>query len=491
MGRAPLGNILKYIISALLAAVTGYLMVSRGLAVAGVAIGIPLLLGFFVIFFRWPKTGVYFVLIMSFILPILGRYLPSGIPFGLTVDIMLVFTYIVLFLKHWKKVDFSLAANEVMLLMTIWMAYIILQIVNPEAYSFAAWFYSMRGVALYQFLLIGLCFILFTDRKDWYQFFNIWLGMSVLAILWAMKQKVFGVDSYEQRWLDDGAAVTHVLFGKLRIFSYYFDAGTFGAAMGQISIMSFILALGPWSMGRRVFYVVLGLFSFYALMLSGTRGALAVPAIGGILYLIMTRNFRMLTVGGAILLSGFVFLKYTTIGNANYDINRLRTALDPNDASLNTRLRNRARLTEYLRDKPFGGGMGTVGSWGQRFSPGTWLANFEPDGLYTRIRAETGLIGRIFYVGMWVFILVRGVIFMWRFPDMERRNISMAILAGYAGILVANYGNSVLTQFPVSITTFIAVVFVYNMRYWNEAGHFELPDKPTPRLGRKPDDLPE
>ncbi|MGB0177585.1 MAG: O-antigen ligase family protein, partial [Owenweeksia sp.] len=237
----------------------------------------------------------------------------------------------------------------------------------------------------------------------------------------------------------------------------------------------------------RIFYIVLGLFAFYALMLSGTRGALAVPGIGGILYLIMTRNFRMLSIGGAILLSGFIFLKYTTIGNANYDVNRLRTALDPKDASLNTRLRNRARLTEYLRDKPFGGGMGTVGSWGQRFSPGTWLANFEPDGLYTRIRAETGLIGRIFYVGMWIFILVRGVVFMWRFPDMERRNISMAILAGYAGILMANYGNSVLTQFPVSITTFISIVFVYNMRYWNEEGHYELPDKPTPRLGRKPE----
>ncbi|HBF21754.1 MAG: hypothetical protein CMI36_10110 [Owenweeksia sp.] len=486
MGRLFTSDLIKYVISALMAAVTGYLMVTKGLIVAGAAVAIPFMIIFFVIFFRFPKFGIYFVLIMSFILPILGRYVPSSFPFGLTIDIVLVFTYVVLALKHWKKVDFSLAANEVVLLMAIWMAYIILQIFNPQAYSFAAWFYSMRGVALYQLLLVGLCFILFTDRKDWFQFFNIWLGMSVFAILWAMKQKFFGVDSYEQRWLDEGAAVTHVLFGKLRIFSYYFDAGTFGAAMGQISIMSFILCLGPWSMGRRIFYVVLGLFSFYALMLSGTRGALAVPGIGGILYLIMTRNFRMLSIGGAILLSAFIFLKYTTIGNANYDINRLRTALDPKDASLNTRLRNRARLTEYLRDKPFGGGMGTVGSWGQRFSPGTWLANFEPDGLYTRIRAETGLIGRIFYVGMWIFILVRGVMFMWRFPDMERRNISMAILAGYAGILMANYGNSVLTQFPVSITTFIAIVFVYNMRYWNEEGWYELPDnKPTPRGGRK------
>jgi hypothetical protein len=30
----------------------------------------------------------------------------------------------------------------------------------------------------------------------------------------------FGVDAAEQAWLDDGASQTHVLFGKLRIFSF-------------------------------------------------------------------------------------------------------------------------------------------------------------------------------------------------------------------------------------------------------------------------------
>lgn len=478
---------IKYLVAISLAVVVGILIGKNGVTVAGGVMAIPIGIGFLILFFRNLKIGVYFVLIMSFILPILGRYLPAGVPFGLGIDIMLVLSFFIIAFKHWKKTDFSLAANEVVLLMAAWMAYIFLQLGNPAAYSFEAWFYSMRGVALYQFLLIPLCFIVFNTKKDWYNFLNIWLAMSVLGILWAMKQKIFGVDSYEQRWLDEGASVTHLLFGQLRIFSYYFDAGTFGAAMGQISIMAAILVLGPYSIWRRLFYIFLALAAFVALVLSGTRGAVAVPGIGGILYLVMTRNFRVLAIGGGILMAGFIFLKFTTIGNSNYDINRLRTALDPNDASLNTRLRNRARLTEYLRDKPFGGGLGTVGSWGQRFSPGTWLANFEPDGLYTRIRAETGLIGRVFYVGMWVFILARGIGFMWSFEDEERRNIAMAILAGYAGILVANYGNAVLTQFPISICTFIGITFLYNMRYWNYEGEFKFEDKPTPVMGRKPD----
>lgn len=484
--RLDWSTISKYLISLIFAVVSGYLIATKGIPVAAALIMFPFIIVFFYLFFKFPKIGVYVALVLCFILPILGRYVPTGIPYGLGIDLVLVLTFVVLALKHWKNLDLSLSSNVVVLLMSLWMIYCILQIGNPAAYSFMAWFYSMRGIALYQLLIIALSFSIFNTKKDWYNFLNLWLALSALGIAWAIKQKFWGVSAAEQRWLDDGNDITHVLFGQLRIFSYYYDAGTFGAAMGHTCILCLVLFQGPYSIIKRYMYLILGLLSFFALILSGTRGALAVPGIGGIAYLIMTRNVRILSIGGGVMLAAFIFLKFTTIGNSNYDINRLRTALDPKDASLNTRLRNRAALTEYLKGKPFGGGLGTTGSWGQRFSPGTWLANFEPDGLYTRIRAETGLIGRIFYVGMWVFILVRGMTFLPLYnDDKERMNITMAVLAGYAGILVANYGNQVMTQFPISLTTFVSITFVYSMRYWNDEGYVELPDRPSPRDGAK------
>lgn len=480
------GVLVKYTVALLFAVISGYLIASKGLSIAGALVAFPVIIVFFAMFFRYPKIGIYATLALCFILPILGRYVPTGVPYGLGIDFLLVLTFLVLIFKHWKNFDLSLAHNEVMVLMGLWMIYVILQIANPQAYSFLAWFYSMRGIALYQILIMGLAFAIFNSKKDWYGLLHVWFAFSILGILWAMKQKFIGISAAEQRWLDAGNDITHVLFGQLRIFSYYYDAGVFGAAMGQVCVMSFIFLLGPYSKARKVFYLLVGFFSFFALMLSGTRGALAVPGVGGIMYLIMTRNIKILTWGGGFLLACFIFLKYTTIGNANYDINRLRTALDPNDASLNTRLRNRARLTEYLRDKPFGGGLGTTGSWGQRFSPGTWLASFEPDGLYTRIRAETGLIGRMFYVWMWIYILVKGILFIPKYKTKEQVNIAMAILAGYAGLLVGNYSNPIMTQFPISLTTFLAITFVYSMRYWNEDGEVELSAKPTPKMAKKP-----
>ncbi len=437
----------RALIALLLCLGVGYLGAKQGISVIFMAMSFPFVILYFIFFFRNPKAGVYTALILGFILPILGRYSNIPIPWGLGVDILLVLTYLILFLKHWKYLDFRLASNDVVLLMSLWMGYILFQIVNPEARSIAAWFYTMRGMGLYQFLIIPLGFILFNSRKDWYNFFNLWLAFAILAILWALKQSILGVSAAEQAWLDAGAATTHILFGKLRIFSYYFDAGTFGASMGQISIMCFILFLGPFSLRRRIFYFLVGLFGFYALMLSGTRGALAVPAIGGILYLIMIRNVKLMVTGAVVLFFSFSF------------------------------------LTEYLKGKPFGGGLGSSGVWGQKFSPHTWLANFPPDGLYTRIRAETGLIGRLFYVGMWLYILGKGVLIMWKLKREEDRVIAMAFLAGYAGILMANYGNEVMTQFPISVMTFLGIPIIMSMKHWNEEGEVELPNGPTPVNG--------
>lgn len=115
----------------------------------------------------------------------------------------------------------------------------------------------------------------------------------------------------------------------------------------------------------------------------------------------------------------------------------------------------------YLQGKPLGGGVGTTGSWGKRFSPGTWLAEFEPDGLYTRIRAETGLLGRNFYVGIWLAILFVGIRRIWRIENPEYKNIAMAFWAGYGGILMANYGNQVMTQYPINLTVFVSIPLVF------------------------------
>lgn len=464
------------------------LFLKMGLSGLILAVLVPVAMLAMTALYFYPKIGIYVAVIMSYAIPLLGRYTPTDIPFGLSTDIFLMLTYLVTLVKYWQYTNFRLAMNSITLVVLIWYGYLILQLINPEARSIAAWFYTMRAMGLYPALLIPLCFILFNTRKDWYNFLNLWLALSLFAILWSYKMNFIGLSATEQRWLDDGGHVTHLLFGKLRNFSFYTDAGTFGADMGRVTIMAGILMLGPFKRKWKVFYGVVAAMALYAMMLSGTRGALAVPAIGAISFIVMGRNTRLIVMGAIVLIGGFVFLKYTYIGHNNYQIYRMRSALNPEDASLQVRLLNRERLTTYLEGKPFGGGLGTTGVWGQRFSPNTWLANFPPDGLYTRIRAETGIVGKYLYLFVWLFILYKAMVTTWKMTDRKNQYFGMAIIAGYAGILMANYGNELMTQVPISITTYIFLAFIFSMKRWNSDGEPVMDDGSVPHEGSlKPD----
>ena len=92
------------------------------------------------------------------------------------------------------------------LLAGIWYAYTLFQLVNPEAISRVAWFYAMRGVSLYMLMTIPLVFVLFHKKRDLEHLLKIWAILSIIATLKGIMQKVFGVDAYEQAWLDAGNA---------------------------------------------------------------------------------------------------------------------------------------------------------------------------------------------------------------------------------------------------------------------------------------------
>ncbi len=471
-------HILKYVYAVLFGIIGGLLVYKTELLGPVAIMALPVVIIFFFYFIKEPKIGIYTAFISMFWVATVGRYVPINIPMGLATDIFLVLTFVALLFRDWKKIDLSGWNHIFSLLMINWMLLVILEIANPLALSIEAWFYAMRGLALYQMLVAILCFSLFRDRKDFVRFIKIWVIFSMIGALWGIKQKFFGVDSFEAAWLAKGAYKQHLLFGKLRVFSYYTDAGIFGPAMGQLTIFFGILFLGPFSWKKRLIFIGISLVSFYCMIISGTRGALAVPAAGGLLYLIMIRNRKLLISGLSVMIMGFVFLKYTSIGSGNYDIQRLRTALDPEDASLNVRLKNREMLRNYLVGKPFGTGIGSAGFWGQRFTPWTWMANFPTDGLYTRVRAETGVVGYTIYVYTWLFILVYGVWQTWQYKDPKKRYFAMAALANFAGILLASYGNEVLNQIPVNFATLIPLTFVFTMKYWDDKdGTYRIPEE--------------
>lgn len=421
-----------------------------------------LVIGLLYIIFENPRFGIILLIIMGFLVTGAARYVPA--PWGLTIDALLVLIYIALFFKGFsEKIPWNKAKSILTLLVTIWMGYILLQLGNPETQSREAWFYAMRGVALYQCLAIPLLFVLFNKPKDLHTFFIIWGILSILGTLKGVQQFFLGVDPFEQRWLDQGGSETHILFGKLRIFSFFSDAGQFGASQAHAGVVFGILAFfRKGNFKLKTFFAFVALAGFFGMFISGTRGAIAVPAMGGIIFLILKKNIKVLLLGGALGVAVYIFFAHTTIGQGNAEIRRMRTAFDPNEESLQVRLSNQRKLKGYLASRPFGGGVGATGNWGLRFTPNTFLANTATDSWYVMIWSDTGMVGLVYYLFMILFILISGAYFvMYKLKDHLLKVQILALTCGVAGIMMASYGNGVFGQMPTGILMYVSIVFIF------------------------------
>jgi len=435
-----------------------------GLIPAFIVVALPFIGLFFYFVFKDPRKGLIFTFTINYFIIGLTRYLPG--PLGLVIDGMLIIVYIAVFFRSFRiKTDWSPAKNDLTLLASIWFLYSIFQLFNPEAVSREAWFYAMRGVSFYFFLTVPLTFLLFGKVKDLRLFFTLWSVFTLLGVAKGVMQFKFGVDPFEQRWLNQGGAITHILFGKLRIFSFFSDAGQFGGNMGFAGLVFGILGLNEKNRMRKGFYFFVSLAAFYGMLISGTRGSIAVPAAGSVVYIILRKQFKMLILGGIFIALAFSFFKYTTIGQGNAEIRRMRTAFDPNEASFQVREANQQKFRVYLSTRPFGGGIGSCGNWGMRFSPDTFLATTPPDGWYTSIWAEQGIVGLSLHLFILLYILIKAsFITMFRLKNEEIKTKMQALIAGIFGIMVASYSSGLIGQMPTGIIIYMSMAFLFMAR---------------------------
>jgi hypothetical protein len=439
-------------------AILGGLVVYKAGLVGAVGL-IMIIVMFFLLRYLYlvPKNGVFIALLISFFVNGITRYIVDS-PLGLSIDFILVLTLIIAVFSPVKG-NLKNLNSGVFWFSMVWFAFTVAELFNPEARSKEAWFYAVRAVSLYQIFVVVVALLYINSFRDLKYFVHINLGIIALSVLWAAKQMYIGLDAGETTWLAEGAYRTHILRGVLRTFSFFSDAGQFGATAAYAGLVGFILALGPFKPSARVFYLIVGILGFWGMLMSGTRGALFVPASGVFVYLIATRNIRIFIIGLIVVVGAYSFLKYTTILNENNQMRRLRSALDPNDPSLQVRLENQRKFKIYLATRPIGGGIGTSGTWGIRFTPGTFLAETANDSWYVKIWAETGVIGLYLHIAMIMFFVFYGYYVIFKINDPPLKSYIMAIHAGFFGIACAAYGNPILGQFPLSIMLYTTWAF--------------------------------
>lgn len=463
-----------------LAAGVGWLIGTWGMMGALLAVGVPVALMCLVGVLLEPKIGLLLYVNLSFALGF-TRFIVTEAPLGLLMDGVIMLTLLSVFLNG-KRMNWQRLRHPVFYMLTVWLCYTLLEYFNPEAPYKPAWFYHARSFSLNWFYVTIIVLVAPITKADIRLLVKLWLGWSFLAALWAFKQQYLGLEEAEVRWLYEGGnQKTHVLWGQLRSFSFYSDASQFGAEMAGVTLICLIRFFEDKKWVVRLGFVALALVFFWGYAVSGTRSALFVLLAGYPAYLLLTRNVGRILMGGAVAAPLLAILMFTHLGDSVYQIYRIRTALHPTeDASFMLRLENQQKLRGYLKNLPFGAGIGTSADTGARFSPNHFAAQVPPDSWYVEIWIETGIVGLTLYLLMIVGIIGFGVYKVWQIKDPWLSKLMIAFLAEFIGIALMCYSNPTLSQFPTSTILYITCILFTTCERWDTS-----PDE-RPKTGLRP-----
>ena len=160
-------------------------------------------------------------------------------------------------------------------------------------------------------------------------------------------------------------------------------------------------------------------------------------------------------------MSVLVLVVLIRVPTSNPTLARFQSAFRPSkDASFEERARNQERIKPYILSHPIGGGLGSVGIWGQRFAPHSYLANFPPDSGYVRVAVEMGWIGLLLYCIFNFVIMYKGIQYFYLIKDPELRTYCLAMILIIYAFDIGNFPQQALVQYPSNILFYLAMALL-------------------------------
>ncbi len=410
----------------------------------------------------YPKIGIITSLIVSYFLLYAEKF--TAFPVGTIMDGLLALLIFGFFLKQKHNQDWKVFKNPISIMILIWIGYNFIEVANPLAESRLAWVYTIRTVAVV--LLMHFIFLYHIRSVQFVRLiFKIWIALSLLAALYGLNQELFGFFPFEQGWLDANPTSRSLYFigGVWRKFSIFSDPVTFSYNMVISAILCISVMTGPLKTGKKVVLFIIAFTCIFSMLFSGTRGAyVMVPVALGML-LILKFNKKALIFG---LLAGVIMAGLVFMPTSNQYIRRFQSAFSPEyDASFNIRKTNQKMIQPYILTHPIGGGLGATGTWGQRFSPNSFLANFPPDSGYVRVAVEIGWIGLFIFCALIFTILKVGITNYYKIKDPELKSYSLAMVLIVFALHIGNYPQEALVQYPTNILFSLVLALINTLLF--------------------------
>ena len=430
----------------------------------------PFILIFLLITFKNKLYIFWFLIVINWFIQFknINFHMPLSLPDEL-LEILLIAVAIIdtRFTPHFERIW-----NLMLFAVSIWLTFCLLEILNDTCglgININAWFTGARLMAI-QLIWIILVFSLYiSDPIVLLKYLKIWAGLSLFSAFWTWKMINFGFTDAENGWLNGVGYVTHILNGGTltRYWSTFSDAANYGCNASASAIAFLIFGITSKIKKDKIFFLVTAGIVIWGMFQSGTRTAMITLIAGFFVFLILAKSLKLIVpsaIIGALLLFILIF---TNIGNSNQQMRRMRSAFKSNeDASAKVRDINKAAISKYMAEAPWGVGIGMFSEHIPTWNKFKKVTEIPPDSEYVFIWVRTGTIGvTIFAICMFIMFIGGCYIVLYRLKNKSLIGIGGGLCSAFVTIQLGGYANQVLFQYPNGLTFFGGMAIVYILPY--------------------------
>lgn len=430
----------------------------------------PLAILFVYVAFRW-KMGVFCTLIIVNWF-IMNRNFSLPFPASLADESLEVLLIAIAIIDARYTPHFGRAWNLMFLAIMIWCVLCLLEIINDTCglgMNINAWFTGYRLLALHLVWIILVFSLYITDPKSLTLYLRLWAVLSLFSAFYTWKMIHIGLTATENAWLHSPSNHTHLLNAGtlIRYWSTFNDAASYGCNASASAVAFLIFGITAKVKFDKIFFLTTAAIVIWGMFQSGTRTAMITLIAGFVVYLFLSRSVRILV--PCAIMGGFLLflLIFTNIGNSNQQMRRMRSAFQrKDDASANVRDINKAAIAKYMKEAPWGIGIGMLSKDIPANNKFKKLSDIPPDSEYVYIWVRTGPIGVTIFTCCMVMILVGGcLIVLFRLKNPTIIGIGGGLCAAFVSIQLGGYANQILYMYPNGLTFFGGMAIVYLLPY--------------------------
>jgi len=459
----------KVLLLLLLFSLAIYQFITAGFPAFAIICMLPLSVLFVYLAFRWKMFTFWILIIVNYFIQMKG--IPLPFPMSLPNEMLQIVLLGIAIIDARQTAHFERAANLMLLALIIWCAFCTLEVLNDTCglgINVGAWYTGARLLA-FQLLYIFLVFSIYISSPEVLRkYLIVWAILSLFSAIWTWKQQNIGLTPAENSFLYGRGRATHIIQGGtlIRYFSTFSDAANYGCNAAASAVAFLIFGITTKIKWERWLFIIVAIVVVKSMFASGTRTAIFCMAGGFAVYLVLSKSFKIAIPSAIVGALFFIFLAFTNIANGNQQIRRMRSAFNKNDASTKVRDINQETMRKYMKDAPWGIGVGMMSNNVPANNKYNLMANIPTDSEYVFIWLRTGRIGITLFL-ITTFIMLGGACYIvfFRLKSKSLMGIGGGLCCAFVAIQLGGYANQVLMQFPNCLIFYGGLTIVYILPY--------------------------